>query len=204
MDRSPVFFLGGRAWRWPPGTRHVLRDGTVLNAKLRRWRVWAAALSAPPIRRLGVSRRRRVGSWPLAECRMARLFLHTLLHEIENKVCVGGTMLMPAAWWRHSHIWRLLLTCSDALVFDASRLKLKRYLYLACACRATHFAVAISWRQLAQKAQEQVRDAGDPVFCGMLERVGVISAKRVRAHMSPELSSGPSRCAASAIADSDL
>ena len=145
-----------------------------------------------------------MGSWPLAEFCKARLFLHTLLHEIENKVCVGGTMLMPAAWWRHSHIWRLLLTCSDALVFDASRLKLKRYLYLACACRATHFAVAISWRQLAQKAQEQVRDAGDPVFCGMLERVGVISAKRVRAHMSPELSSGPSRCAASAIADSDL
>ena len=51
---------------------------------------------------------------------------------------------------------------------DASRLKLKRYLYLACACRATHFAVAFSRRQLAQKAQEQVRDAGAPVFCGML------------------------------------
>ena len=80
---------------------------------------------------------------------------------------------------------------------------MKRYLYLACACRATHFAVAISWRQLAQKAQEQVRDAADPVFCGMIERVAVISAKRVRAHMSLDLSSGPSRCAASAIADSD-
>ena len=104
MDRSPVFFLGGRAWRWPPGTRHVLRDGTVLNAKLRRWRAWVAALAAPAIRRLGVSRRRRVGSWPLAECCKARLFLHTLLHEIKNKVCVGGTMLMPAARRRHSHI----------------------------------------------------------------------------------------------------
>jgi hypothetical protein len=100
-----------------------------------------------------------------------------------SPACVGGTKLMPAAWTRHSHIWHLLLTCSDALVFDASRSKLKRYLHLACACRATHFAVAISWPHLAQKAQEQVRDAADPVFCDTIERVAVISAQRVRASM---------------------
>jgi hypothetical protein len=111
-----------------------------------------------------------------------------------SPVCVGGTRLMPAAWTRHSHIWHLLLTCSDALVFDASRSKLKRYLHLACACRATHFAVAISWPHLAQKAQEQVRDAADPVFCDTIERVAVISAQRVRASMSSDLSSRSSRC----------
>ena len=191
---SAYFYVGGRWFQWPHGTRHGVRD----NTKLGRWRAWVAAFAAPAMRRLGVLSRWRCGRWPLEEMHLARLFIHTLSDEIHLESMAIRTRSVCCR--ARSIIWHLILRHSSVLVFDASALKMKRYLYLASASRATRFAVAESWRLLAQRSQQQVTDAAHPVYCGMLERMGLVFAKSVRAHMSLQSSSGPSSFAASAVA----